>query len=72
MSGLFEPRPIRPTGIRHVDGWRLKHYEITVDSAPIADAITAAVDDVLRGFRRVDRLRARGNCRSTPTSATRS
>jgi len=45
--GRFRERPTRPTGVAAVNGWRLKFYEITVDGAPIDDAVLDAVALVL-------------------------
>ena len=42
MTGRFEPRPTRPTGVLTLNGWRLKSYEITLDGAPIASEIINA------------------------------
>jgi len=47
MTGRFVPRPIRPNGITEINGWRLKHYEITLDGSPISKQIAAAVNTTL-------------------------
>lgn len=47
MTGRFKPRPTRFVEISVINGWRLKRYQIAVDSAPISDMVTDAVDAVL-------------------------
>ena len=47
MTGRFEPRPTRPTGVLTVNGWQLKSYEITLDAAPISSEIIAAATSCL-------------------------
>ncbi len=49
MTGRFQPRPIRPTEITTINGWRLKRYEITLNGDPIANEINRAVDQTLTG-----------------------
>ena len=46
-AGRFNDRPTRPTGVISVNGWRLKFYEITLDGAPIDEAVLDAVAQVL-------------------------
>jgi len=48
MSGHFVPRPVRPTGVSEISGWRLKRYEITVSRDAISQDINLAVDRLLR------------------------
>lgn len=43
MSGRYEPRPTRSTGVSTVAGWSLKRYEITLDGIAVpAETIRAA------------------------------
>lgn len=43
MATMFKNRPVKPTGVVNINGWRLKNYEITTDGAPIpADTLEAA------------------------------
>ncbi len=48
MSGRFVPRPVRPTGVSEIAGWRLKRYDITVGGDAIGEDINLAVDRLLR------------------------
>ncbi len=43
MTGKFKARPTRHTGVITTNGWRLKHYEITLPGASITADITKAV-----------------------------
>ena len=47
MTGRFEPRPTRPTGVLTVNSWQLKSYEITLDAAPISGKIIDAATSCL-------------------------
>ncbi len=47
MTARFRPRPVRPTGITTINGWRLKRYEVTLDGLPISTHINEAVDHAL-------------------------
>lgn len=43
----FTDRPTRFVGVDERQGWRLKHYEITLDGAEVAREIRAAMDAVI-------------------------
>lgn len=47
MTGRFEPRPTRSTGVLTVNGWQLKSYEITLDAAPISKEVIDAATSCL-------------------------
>lgn len=47
MTGRFEQRPTKPTGVLTVNGWRFKSYEITLDARPIAAEIFDAATSCL-------------------------
>ena len=47
MSGRFKPRPTRFVGINPLKGWRLKQYEITVDSNIMPTDVLQSLDLLL-------------------------
>ena len=61
MTGRFQPRPIRPTNITLINGWKLKRYEITLNgevTVPIHR--TYAFDDIVEAHRDMEAGRAIG------------
>ena len=44
----FRPRPTRMTGVREMNGWKLKIYEISLTGQPIASPVVAAAMDCVR------------------------
>jgi hypothetical protein len=45
--GRFRERPTCSTCVISVNGWRIKFYEVTLDGAPIDDAVLDAVAQIL-------------------------
>ena len=42
VAELYEPRPVRPLGVRQLDDWRIKVYAITYRRAKLSDALRDA------------------------------